>query len=666
MTTPATAQTIDAALPAWTELFSVPQWVVWRYETRDGTRTKLPLSPHGGMASSTDPATWASATLAEAERLRLGADGIGFVVSSDDPYVGIDLDHAITSDGLTSDAAHIVALLNSYTEHTPSGTGLRVWVKGRWTSDRHRVGTVEVYDGARFFTFTARHLDATPTEIHERQEQLDTLRTAYFPDPAPVPSHSTDAASPAVVDDVQLVTRAMKAKNGEKFSALWNGDTSGYPSQSEAELALCNHLRFWTGSDPVRMDALFRQSGLYREKWDTRHGAQTYGQMTVAKALSSTVRPDVRPDVRPSPNGGASTLPNGTSTAVLVDLETVVRKPIRWLWPGYIPLGKVSVWDGDPGLGKGTVSLDIAARVTTGRAMPDGTPGLDRPRGVVFLSPEDDPADTIGPRFDLAGGDDARFVLLTGVVHHGELSLPTVEDLGPIEEAIDRVDAAVVTIDPVMAHIPDARDAHKDQAVRRALAPLAVLAARKSVAVILVRHLNKTAGGNALYRGGGSIGIIGLSRAGCLFGVDPTDPTKARRVMIPHKHNLSGLASPYAFTIIVKDVPGLGPVSKIRWDGPCDVSTTDLLDQPVTAAEQSDLDDAMAFLGEILAFGPEWRRAIRKEAQERDISTATLRRAKSKLGIKADRAVHRGPWFWHLPSQKGRHPANPVPPEEEA
>lgn len=623
------------------ELLPTPHWVAWRFEDRDGKRTKVPVNPHtGDRASSTDPRTWGSATLAEACRLEHGYPGVGFVVSGD--YVGVDLDGCLEGDTLSPFAAHIVAQLDSYTERTPSKTGLRVWCRGQWTHPRRRTAGVEVYGTGRFFTVTADAFPGTPAVIGDRQRELDVLAAELFADPPP-PSPVLRSGFETRNDET-LLDKALGARNGEAFAKLWRGDHSAYESQSEADLALASHLLFWTNHDVVRADALFRQSGLMRPKWDTRRGAQTYGDRTWDKARRGEGFFVAR-------NGDEPTRLIPPVRPALTRLSTVTAKRVQWLWPGYIPAGKVTVWDGDPGLGKSVAACDIAARITTGFDMPDRTSGdLDGKRGVVMLSAEDDPEDTIRPRFDLAGGDAACVTLLRATRdEHGE-RLPTIADLDAIDHAIRDVDAALVIIDPFMAYLPDERDSHKDQDIRRALAPLADLAARTGVAMLIIRHLNKSAGSNPLYRGGGSIGIIGAARAGCLFATDPDDPTGVRRIMAPHKHNLSAKAPALAFRLKILPVAGLGDLPRVEWLGVSETTVQQLLDVPTTAAERSELDEAIEFLNNHLAPGPDWQFRIRSEAGKAGISYRTLTRARYRLHISADKAGFSGRWFWSLPS----------------
>ncbi|WP_256301993.1 phage NrS-1 polymerase family protein [Haloarchaeobius salinus] len=282
--------TVDAdAIPP--SLREYPQWVCWRAKERDGKMTKIPIDPQtGSFASVSDPETWAIYEVA------LGAseseDGLGYVFTEDDPFVGVDLDDCREDGELTGWAEDIVERLDSYTEVSPSGTGVHVLIEGMIPSTKSRSGSVECYDSARFFTMTGDHVDGTPTRIEERQDTFAPVydQYVYGDDESTTEERAQkrDAGStPTSISDAELIEKATSAKNGEKFERLWNGSTAGYESQSEADMALCCLLAFWTGNDEARMDQLFRDSGLYREKWDEVHYADgsTYGEQTIANAV---------------------------------------------------------------------------------------------------------------------------------------------------------------------------------------------------------------------------------------------------------------------------------------------------------------------------------------------------------------------------------------------
>jgi putative DNA primase/helicase len=262
------------------ELACLTRWVVWRGD-------KVPRIP--GVyrpASTTDPATWRTFSQALASVRCKQADGIGFVFT-DTPFAGVDLDHCLRQGKLTPQAAHIVAQLLSYTEISPSGSGLHVIVRGRLPPAGRRKGNVEMYDTARYFTMTGR-VWRSFRAIQRRQAELTCLHGHLFG--RPETSQRPRASPLACSSDQALLRRAASARNGGKFARLWEGDFSGYDSQSEADLALCNFLAFWTNGDAIRMDQLFRQSGLFRLKWDEKHYAsgQTYGQGTISRALAES------------------------------------------------------------------------------------------------------------------------------------------------------------------------------------------------------------------------------------------------------------------------------------------------------------------------------------------------------------------------------------------
>ena len=322
-------------------------------------------------------------------------------------------------------------------------------------------------------------------------------------------------------------------------------------------------------------------------------------------------------------------------------LEDVTPESVSWLWPGRIPLGKITVLDGDPGVAKSTVSIDLAARVSTGQRMPDGEPGILG--GVVILSAEDDVAATIRPRLDAAGGDPSRVLSLITVPSVDEdrpTSIP--EDLHYIRTAAERVSAKLIIIDPLMAYLGAMIDSHKDSSVRRALHRLSLLAEETGAAVLIVRHLNKASGGSPLYRGGGSIGIIGAARAGLLIARDPEDDTA--RVLAATKCNLA--REPESLSFRLEDA---GDVPRVLWGGVSPHRAGVLLMVP-DAEERSAIDEACEFLKTTLAEGAMLAKQVKAEARDADISDATLRRAKARLGVDAFQATFHGPWLWEMPS----------------
>ena len=298
------------------------QWICWRQETRDGKQTKIPINPASGeYASTTDPGTWSSFGTAQEWAEAENEDGLGFVFTDDDSIVGVDLDDCRDPEtGAPEEwAKSVIERLESYTEVSPSGTGYHVLVSGSLPDGRNRKGDLEVYETARFFTVTGTHVDWTPTTV---QERTDELQAVYADHLAPDEDSNDDVESTAgqvtrsLADD-ELLEKAKNAENGEKFERLWRGSTAGYESHSEADMALCSLLAFWTGGDEQQTDRLFRDSGLMREKWDEVHYADgsTYGEKTVERAVAGTTE-------FYEPSGTQSTA-TASETQPAADLEEV-------------------------------------------------------------------------------------------------------------------------------------------------------------------------------------------------------------------------------------------------------------------------------------------------------------------------------------------------------
>lgn len=343
--------------------------------------------------------------------------------------------------------------------------------------------------------------------------------------------------------------------------------------------------------------------------------------------------------------------------AVTVRLADVAPERVDWLWFSRLPRGKLVVLDGDPSVGKSTLAVDWAARVTTGRAWPDGAPS-GPPGSVLVLSAEDGLGDTIRPRLDAAGGNPERMHALTEIRYDDAGTTrtrpPTLADLEHLEQVVKSTGAVLVIIDVLMAYLPGRIDAHRDQDVRSVLAGLAAMAERTSCVVLLLRHLNKAAGGSALYRGGGSIGIIGAARVGLLAAVDPDDET--RRVLAGLKCNLAAL--PDALTYQLVDSPEHG-CARVRWLGASEHTAGALLAIRGDDAEREQADELVTFLrmllddsGGQIGAGEAMKRL---RAEGMSPSKDTLFRARKRAGIESRKSDLRGGWIWsYAPEGSGR------------
>jgi hypothetical protein len=265
---------------------------------------------------------------------------------------------------------------------------------------------------------------------------------------------------------------------------------------------------------------------------------------------------------------------------------------------------------------------------------------------VLLLSAEDGAADTIRPRFDAAGGDPARCTLLTGMTRaDGTRDLFSLsQDIEALERAAAETRAALIIIDPLTAYVGKA-DTHKDQEIRRVLAALAAAAERTNSAIVLVRHLNKSASSNVLYRGGGSIGIIGAARLGLLVSRDPDNPE--RRLLATSKSNLGRPAPTLAFSIEGSEPNPDVPV--IAWEAVADSRSAEELMAAASEPyeERSATGEARRFLKEALAAGERSAADVAAEAASRGISGKTLKRARRDLVV-ARKDGFGGGWILRL------------------
>ena len=316
------------SIPA--ELKAIPHWLLWKLEGRAGKPSKIPYQITGELARVNDPASWSEFETVLTAYLRGGWSGIGIVLTEDDDLVGIDLDKVLNPDTgeLDPEAARIVADLDTYCEVSPSGRGLRLFGFGKLPQGGRRKGHVEMYEAGRYLTVTGHQFNGHGS-LMEITPQLTQVHARIFgagkAGAGSNPVDSKPVANPPNLDDVELLDKARRARNGADFDRLWAGDASGHGGdESAADLALCNVLAFWTSNDPARIDRLFRQSGLFRPKWDKRHHAdgRTYGQATIDKAIEGnretyTGKPGAT-QARPDAGHGA-----GVDAADILNLPTV-------------------------------------------------------------------------------------------------------------------------------------------------------------------------------------------------------------------------------------------------------------------------------------------------------------------------------------------------------
>jgi len=330
-------------------------------------------------------------------------------------------------------------------------------------------------------------------------------------------------------------------------------------------------------------------------------------------------------------------------------LATIEPEPIRWLWPQRIARGKLTVLAGDPKVGKSLITADLTARITAGKSWPDNA-GSAPTGNVIFASAEDDPADTIRPRIEAAGGDVARVFIVDSVTDLDrdgepyERTFNLKRDAGRLASEIEIIgDVAAVIIDPVTAYLGGA-DSHNNAEIRELLAPLAKIAAEHRTAVIAVSHLNKGSGTNALYRVSGSLAFTAAARACWLVTKDQEN--EDRRLMIPAGNNIGPDVGGMAYGITATET-SIGPVALLEWEPDAiDIDAAEAL-TPDTD-ERTERNEAAEWLGELLRSGPMKAGEIRKKSNDSGFSWRTVQRARKRAGVISERSGFGAGTRWAL------------------
>jgi hypothetical protein len=340
-----------------------------------------------------------------------------------------------------------------------------------------------------------------------------------------------------------------------------------------------------------------------------------------------------------------------------IDLSQVRTRPIDWLWRGYIPLRKLTILDGDPGLAKSTLMLDLASRGSIGGVAPTGEP-LGDAFTTIYITVEDDAEDTILPRILKAGGDPSRFHVVRKLV------LPA--EIDRLEETATELKARLIVIDPLMAYLGDGVKTNDDHLVRRALEPLAEMAARLDAGVVAIRHLNKRVGDDAIYRGGGSIGFTGLARSVLAVGRDPDDHD--RIILAPIKLNVARRPSSLAYRI---EADGDYEPAYIVWDGQSERTAEDLIGRTRDeAAGRSKTGELAHAIRELLKANggsmPAGQACEALKMKGFDINSQdNLGRARAQAHVKSAKAGYADGWVWTLrPPAQGSEPSVPSEPSQ--
>jgi hypothetical protein len=538
-----------------------PNWVGWKFITKDGKPTKVPFNVQTGTpAKANDPSTWTTfeQVLAATEFPNDHTyAGIGFELGGTS-IVGIDFDNAITDGkGIDPFVFEILKLLgNPYTELSPSGKGLHTFVEcdvlpegGRKLSQGHT--GIEIYHGreaGRYFTMTGQRVfgDSIP--------KIDDISLPYF-----------------------LITQ----NKDKMFKSLWMGDTATVDGgdDSSADWALVNTLVEKFSRDPQKIETAFSASKLgQRDKWVER---KDYRDRTIKAAIEAV-------------RTGKSASENEVREIVSGTADQITPKKIVWLWQNRIAQ-KLNMLVGNPDVGKGLITHYIVACITTGRNWFDAKNTLP-PSEALVLSGEEDWDDIIVPRLMAAKADRSKVRWLKmsatkdGKTTEKELQLD--RDAAALETFLeDHPNVRLVVVDPISNYLGSAKMID-EQKVREVLTPLKEIANRRRVAIVCVMHLNKKVELDAIHRIGGAMAFVGVARMVWLCAPKPAeDGTESDELlMVKIKGNivhrqLKGLS----YTTKVNYVPIEGDdvaIPYVEWVGEVDQNANELIGKPPKPAHR--------------------------------------------------------------------------------
>ncbi len=520
------------------ELKKKDRWILWRWENRNGNWTKPPYQLNGRPAKSNDSKTWNSYDAVMNAYQSGEWDGIGFMLGGE--LIGFDWDDCLESGQVQPDILDWVRLIDTYTEISPSGNGLKSLAIGKLPGGGHHAKQIAVFNNGRYFCITGRIFPGVSSKIESRQEALLELVKAMWPDDLKSPQKpSKPKPAHYYQPPADILTIALK---DAKFSRLWNGDFSQYPSQSEGDQAFCNKLAFYTGKNPVQMDALFRQSGLMRDKWERRD----YRERTIQRAIDST-----REAFTPSDQltrktnisrGGPKKKPGQKPISALEAFETHFVKERyttmlgneKFLFENLIISNQITILIAKPGGGKTTILFNFVS------------PKMIQAHGVDVLFVDcDSPASDHKRMFEIAKSHGEHFRWINPLTHGKD---PAVL-LGLLKAMVNqqtRLDEKVFIFDTLKKFV-DVMQKTSTKPFFKMLRQLVSLGAT----IVLLGHANKyrNTGGHLVFEGVQDVqadadALIYFERMGSIGGIDVTtvvDPDKGAKVR--------GLFEPISFHI---------------------------------------------------------------------------------------------------------------------
>jgi hypothetical protein len=600
-----------------------PRWVAWREEKLKGKQTKVPHDPKANRkASSNDATTWGTRKQAETawrdeldDGRRVGGVGIVLGELDDDRLLlGIDLDGCASGKRIETWAGDVLERFDSYAEMSPSGRGIHVLcliASGDVAEVKRLFGRNEEGKLRTRKAFSA----GNHCEIAIDRQRYYTVTDEVLPDRA-------DTLRTAGIDDVRwLIEEAGPAflKQHGVNNAAKKGDQSGSG----------HGFRFMRERKAAGDTYEQACAAILDDQTEAGDWARRVNERQLRRAWDKLA------------NVGSGEKRKLISRSI----DQFERKKLRWLWRPFIPLGMITTMIGDKGLGKSSLAIDSAARISTGSLFPCF--GNDKKRraplgSVIILCKENDFGMIIRPRLEAAGADITRVHTLGYEVADDPKQLDLLDRLDTtiqqLEELVIAIgDVRLIVIDPITDYLGDA-DMYRDDRVRQLLNPLGRLASQHELAILNILHVNKKQDSSAQYRGLGSVAFRNVSQSTLL--VAPNGNTGERYLA---QDAANHVAKTRAVTFSMSSV---GAYHRIDWGNAyCD----DLdLDEVMSGKTASKIDRAKTLLREVLAEGPLASRAMLKRGADQGIGRRTMFDAKRALNIKAHKSKD-GTWSWKLP-----------------
>jgi hypothetical protein len=596
------------AIPA--ELRDHTRWLTWR----DRNDKKVPCAPHDPLRSAdpNNPNSWGDFEAAVRACVSTKATGIGYALGQNGdgpPYAGIDIDRCREpKTGVIEPwALEVVKYFDSYTEISPSGTGLKIFVRGSLpdgakAGKRHKL---EMYDRDRYFTVTGHHLDGTPREIHVREEQFRNVHGVAW--------------SADLFKIVKLFGLYLREEPEWVFiKCPWHHEHTTASSDRDA--------------------ALHRSKGRI-DGFKCFHGhcqSRTLGDVRKLFGLKDSLQAE-----------------HDHRAIKLTYADTITPKPVKWLWEGRLASGTLTLLAGREGIGKTTCAYTLVADVTRGRLA--GT-CAGQPKKVIVAAGEDSWEHTIVPRLMAAEADLSCVARVDVVTSDGVPSMPSLpRDVEALAATVTAEGAALILLDPLISRLDSKLDTHKDAEVRQALEPLVKLADDTGAVVLGIIHVNKGSSKDPLNTVMGSRAFTAVARAVLFVAEDPESDTG--RVLGQVKNNLGRSDLPTLTfeidnTLVANTTDGDIYTGKLRWTGETEQTIRDVVEAAASGGDKTRTKDAAQWLKQFLTqhHGVAQSSLIKKAGGDAGHSESTLKRARRQVGVTTE-STKTFPriTFWLLP-----------------